>query len=367
MPDGESAYLVDDNGRLRPYGLDTGSLGDPLPTIADTTAGVSVLTASADGRWVAQAWRPDLDDGPTTVAVFDTSTGSLSSRRLPSMAPSGRRPSPRTHPNLPWRSTRKPGSSSSTRPPEASGPRRPASSCLRSVANPCWSRSPAASDQPRARRRRRSPVTSCCSAQRTARCGRSTPRRSNCAGRSRWRRTRWRRIRPLDDGTLLTAGRRGITRVDPGTGRALWQHDQGLADTGDSASGATCTHLAVIEEQDAFYCANAYGRLAEHDLSSGYAIGSSTPRTATAARCGPPARAPNWSASATTKPSCHAGASTARGRSPTSSPPDSEDGRSTRAATACSSSTAGGSTATSARSSTCVRRCRAPPRWADQR
>ena len=79
-------------------------------------------------------------------------------------------------------------------------------------------------------------------------------------------------IRPLDDGTLLTAGRRGVTRVDPGDGRVLWQHDQGLADIGDGASGATCVNLAVVEQQGTFYCANAYGRLAEHDLSSGYAI-----------------------------------------------------------------------------------------------
>ena len=121
-------------------------------------------------------------------------------------------------------------------------------------------------------RRRRSPVTSCCSAQPTARCGRSTPRRSNCADD---------RAGAGHAGVDPSARRRDAAHRRPArhharrsrrTGRVLWQHDQGLADIGDGASGATCAHLAVIEQQGTFYCANAYGRLAEHDLGSGYAI-----------------------------------------------------------------------------------------------
>ena len=50
MPDGESAYVVDDDGGLRPYDLDTGSLGDPLPAIGDMTAGDLGPRRIRDGR-----------------------------------------------------------------------------------------------------------------------------------------------------------------------------------------------------------------------------------------------------------------------------------------------------------------------------
>jgi len=81
-------------------------------------------------------------------------------------------------------------------------------------------------------------------------------------------------IWPLDDGTLITAGRRGIARIDLTTGEDDWRHDRGDASNGDAASAATCSRLAVIEEGGTFFCGNAYGRLAEHDLASGVAVGT---------------------------------------------------------------------------------------------
>ena len=208
MPDGESAYLVDDEGRLRPYGLDTGSLGDPLPAIGDTAAG-SFGPRRIRRRPVA---RPGVAIGPRRRpdhrrCVRHRDGIAERSRRSPSMAPSGRRRSPRTHPSSPWRSTRKPGCSSSTRPPadeRASAPGvtvPPLGGEVRAGAAGRRRRT-----HPAPARRRSSPVTSCCSAQRTARCGRSTARRSNCAARSTLAPDTLASIRPLDDGTLLTAG-----------------------------------------------------------------------------------------------------------------------------------------------------------------
>ena len=81
-------------------------------------------------------------------------------------------------------------------------------------------------------------------------------------------------IWPLDDGTLLTAGRRAIARVDLTTGKDVWRHDQSDSLTGDAASAAICSRLVVVDEGGTFFCGNAYGRLAEHDLTSGVAVGA---------------------------------------------------------------------------------------------
>ena len=76
MPDGESAYLTDDAGRLRPYDLDTGALGAALPVIGGGER-FPVLVASPDGSSLAMASRKDPRVGPTTVGVVDLATGSL--------------------------------------------------------------------------------------------------------------------------------------------------------------------------------------------------------------------------------------------------------------------------------------------------
>ena len=118
---------------------------------------------------------------------------------------------------------------------------------------------------------------------------------------------------PSDDGTAVTPGRLGIGRGSiPTTGR-----DHVAA----CPSQETLRQPHVDEQRGVFYCGDAYGRLEEHDLETAVPCSDgSTPRTATAARCGQPATGPNWSASATTNPSSPAGALTARDRSPTSSP-----------------------------------------------
>ena len=76
MPDGELGLPHRRTGRLRPYDLDTGALGDALPAVGDGDR-FPVLAASPDGRLLASASRSDPRDGPTAVGVIDTATGSL--------------------------------------------------------------------------------------------------------------------------------------------------------------------------------------------------------------------------------------------------------------------------------------------------
>ena len=64
------------SGRLRPYDLDTGALGEALPAVGADDR-FPVLVASPDGRSIAMASRKDPRVGPTTVGVIDLATGSL--------------------------------------------------------------------------------------------------------------------------------------------------------------------------------------------------------------------------------------------------------------------------------------------------
>ena len=259
-------------GRLRPYGLDTGSLGDPLPAIGDMTAGTSVLAASADGRWLAQAWRSDLGDGPTTVGVFDTSTGSL---RFPPLAVDGAVWSAAFTPDAAELALAIDEEARLLVVDAATGAERASAPgvTVPALGGEAGLEPQAGGVGPTPR-----PPAVALAGDELLLGAADGSLRAFDAATFELRRTialapdTLASIRPLDDGTLLTAGRRGISRVDPGNGRVLWQHDQGLSDIGDAASGATCAHLAVIEQRGTFYCANAYGRLAEHDLSSGYAI-----------------------------------------------------------------------------------------------
>ena len=272
MPDGESAYLVDDEGRLRPYGVDTGSLGDPLPAIGDMAAGSSIFAASADGRWLAQAWRSDLAGGRSTVGVFDTSTGSL---RFPPLAVDGAVWSAAFTPDAAELAVAIDEEAGLLIVDSATGGERASAP---GITVPALGGETGLEPQAGGVGPTQRPPAVALAGDELLLGAADGSLRAFDAVTFELRRTialaqdTLASIRPLDDGTLLTAGRRGITRVDPDNGRVLWQHGQGLSDIGDGASGATCANLAVIEQQGTFYCASAYGRLAEHDLGSGYAI-----------------------------------------------------------------------------------------------
>jgi DNA-binding SARP family transcriptional activator/tRNA A-37 threonylcarbamoyl transferase component Bud32 len=271
MPDGESAYLVDDDGRLRPYSLETGLLGEPYPPIGDRPIGGAVLAASADGRWVAQASRSEAD-GSTTVVVFDTRTRSAS---FPPVVVDG----------LVWsvaftsdadlvalaigeearllvvdRATgEQKAALSGVELPERSGEIAPEPEAGRAGPVP---RSPAvvaAGDDLL--------LGSADGSLRVLSSNDPKLQRTIIVAADMLT-----LLRPLQDGTLLAAGRGGVARVDIATGTVLERRDQGFAATGDSASSSTCAQLAVVEQRGTFYCGNAYGRLAEHDLETLYPI-----------------------------------------------------------------------------------------------
>ena len=77
LPDGDGAYVAGDDGRLRPYDLDTGALGTALPAVGGEPDPFSIVAASPDGRWLAQAAWHAGDEDPTTVGVYDLTTGEL--------------------------------------------------------------------------------------------------------------------------------------------------------------------------------------------------------------------------------------------------------------------------------------------------
>ncbi len=275
MPDGVSAYSVDLDGRMRPYGLDDGSLGNALPAVGTASDRSAVLVASPDGRLIAQASRVDLEEGPTEVGIFDAATDTLrfapivvdgtvwsaaftadgarlalaigeEARLLVIDSASGEEIA---------------SSPGVTVPPVdyAVAPEPAATSAGRTL----W-RSPAVAISGRD-----VVVASTDGSLRmfdaeTFELSRTiaVPPETSSA------------IWPLDDGTLLTAGRRAIARVDLTTGKDVWRHDQSDSLTGDAASAAICSRLVVVDGGDTFFCGNAYGRLAEHDLTSGVTVGA---------------------------------------------------------------------------------------------
>ena len=64
------------------------------------------------------------------------------------------------------------------------------------------------------------------------------------------------------DGTVVTAGRVGLTRVDLASETVLWQH----------AELEPCRNLTVVASRDMFYCGDPFGRLVERDLATGLPV-----------------------------------------------------------------------------------------------
>ena len=77
FPDGESAVVVLDDGRVRSYDLDTGDLGEPWPLPGGHTDRYPAIAVSADGRRLAQL--PWIDGAGTAfvVGIFDVATTEL--------------------------------------------------------------------------------------------------------------------------------------------------------------------------------------------------------------------------------------------------------------------------------------------------
>ena len=251
MPDRVSAYLTDQEGLLRPYDLDAGTVGDPLPVV-DTGDRFPVLAASADGSMIAQASRADPRAGPTTVGVIDTEQGALAFDPIEVdgvvtsavFLPGGR---------VALAIGEEGGLiviDSSTGAEVATLPgidveeddvlwafdltlRRPSSVAL-------------AGDDlllgaADGTLRILDPQTF--EIRRTLQLGEQTL--SN--------------LRPLADGTVVTSGRWGLTRLDLATGTSTLLEDD----------FEVCVNLAVVEQRGVLFCGDQYGRLDERSLSNG--------------------------------------------------------------------------------------------------
>ena len=179
MPDGVSAYSVDLDGRMRPYGLDDGSLGNALPAVGTASDRSAVLVASPDGRLIAQASRVDLEEGPTEVGIFDAATDALDSRRSSSTARCGRPRSPPMALDLRWRSARKRACSSSTARRGRRSHRARESPCLPWTTQSPSRRPPVPVEPSGDLRPWPSAAATSSSPRPTVRCGCSMPRRSS--------------------------------------------------------------------------------------------------------------------------------------------------------------------------------------------
>jgi DNA-binding SARP family transcriptional activator/WD40 repeat protein/tRNA A-37 threonylcarbamoyl transferase component Bud32 len=268
MPDGVSAYLADGAGQVRPYGLDTGLLEEALPAVGDGSTGSSMLTASADGRWLAQVWRSD--EGTSSVGVFDTRSSTLVFAPLAvdgavrSAAFSGDTDLAMAIDDearllvIDRTTGRERGTAPGVTVPELDGDIGMEPQAARNLG-------------------RRPPAVAAAGNELLLGAADGSLRVFDAATLKLLRTIRrppdtLAALRPLSDGSLLTAGRGGIARLDPGSGEVRWFHPQGVSAVGEGASAATCAHLAVIERRDTFYCGNSYGRLAEHDLDRGYVV-----------------------------------------------------------------------------------------------
>jgi WD40 repeat protein len=69
-------------------------------------------------------------------------------------------------------------------------------------------------------------------------------------------------VQNVGDGTIITAGRDGIARIDLTTGADVWRHD----------GAGMCDDLTVVAVRHTFYCGSIFGRLEERDLASGVTL-----------------------------------------------------------------------------------------------
>ena len=78
LPDGETAFLTGQDGRLRPYDLDTGELGVPLTLVGQADEPFALLVPAADSRRLAQLERQSTDTGDqTTIAIHEVASGAM--------------------------------------------------------------------------------------------------------------------------------------------------------------------------------------------------------------------------------------------------------------------------------------------------
>jgi len=73
-------------------------------------------------------------------------------------------------------------------------------------------------------------------------------------------------LAPLSDGTVVTAGHRGVTRLDPGSDSLLWKHEIG------QSRPFECGRLLVSERYGLVFCADQEGLIEVRSLESGVQV-----------------------------------------------------------------------------------------------
>ena len=78
LPDGVTAFVKTDDTEVRPYDLETGATGAPLPHVGTESGPYAVLVGSLDGRYLAHVTQPLFgDDDTSTVAIYDLANKTL--------------------------------------------------------------------------------------------------------------------------------------------------------------------------------------------------------------------------------------------------------------------------------------------------
>ena len=276
LPDGDSAYLTTDTGVLHSYDIDTGGLGPPMgPTRGPQQSGP--LAASADGTLLAQATFAFGDDPLTTVAVYDTATDT---ERFPSFTLDGWGESlafsgdgtkvavsvdeADMNGQLVVVDTTT-GSIVATEPGVTVASLEAGISTVTVVGTDFVVGTPDGSV--------RFFDTDTMELRRTLTVAPNTVSQ----------------LRPLADGTMLTAGRTGIARIRLDDGTVVW--DYPVSDD--------CDNFAVVPERGTFYCGDIFGRLAEYDIATGVVLRHLDAQNGNSGSArGRPTAAPSSSASA---------------------------------------------------------------------
>ena len=298
LPDGNSAYYVDGDGRLRPYDLDTGALDDPFPALGSIRDPQSVLAGSPDGSLLAQAaWSGQGNELTTTIGIFDTSTGAL---QFPPVVVDGGVTGAtftRGHavlavsvfPTLASSpSTRQPVFRSPTAPGVAVPDNQTAASGIVTVGEEVVIGAPYKGtlrvfDATTFQLRRTITVPPMTVSH----------------------------LRDVGDGTVITAGSEGLAGVDIDTGDVIWRR-QGLE---------MCADIAVVAARDRFFCGNIFGRLEERDLETGLVLRRLDAQNGNAGMLWPARGGRELVSFGANEPVVSRGGSMARGRSPESSAP----------------------------------------------
>ena len=263
-PDGESAYLAGPDGHLRPYDLDSGALGAPLPAVGDADDPLPLLAVSPDGTLVAEITRSGAGATSTsTIGVIDTTSRSSTFRPVEvdgrveavTFSTAGDRLAVTIGDEAALVVL---DATTGIEVASAPGvePADPDDVYVRAanLADGLYFAGPASGiitvgdvyvvGSIDGSVRLFDVETTALRATVTA--PHNTVSLLHAAG----------------DGTVVTAGRIGLTRIDLASETVLWHH----------AELEPCRNLTVVATRDTFYCGDPFGRLVERDLATGLPV-----------------------------------------------------------------------------------------------